>query len=254
MTIQEIFKQPPRPLLNIYFTAGFPKLNSMPVLLETLAESGVDMVEIGIPYSDPLSDGPIIQNSNSLALKNGITLNMIFEQLVENPTDIPKIMMGYFNTVLQYGMEQFCQKCAHTGVSGVILPDLPIEIWIDQYKPTFEKYGLSNIFLITPETSDDRIRYIDSHSSSFIYAVSSSGTTGRNQGFRRAEKYLKHINGLSLNHPVMVGFNISNADDFTYVCKYAQGGIIGSAFIKYIENSNDITYDTKQFVSLITKK
>jgi len=254
MTIQELFKQAKRPLLNIYFTAGFPELNSMPVLLETLSVSGVDMVEIGIPYSDPLSDGTVIQNSNSIALKNGIALSMIFRQLKKSPTSIPKIMMGYFNTVLQYGMEHFCRKCYETGVSGVILPDLPINIWLNQYKSIFEEYGLSNIFLITPETTDERIRFIDRYSTSFIYAVSSSGTTGRIHGIRDCEDYLKRINGLSLNHPVMVGFNIRNADDFYFACKYTHGGIIGSAFIKHIKNSKDIISDTKQFVSLIKKK
>lgn len=253
MTIKELCKQTSGNLLNIYFTAGFPELNSMQVLLEALAASSVDMVEIGIPYSDPLSDGPVIQDSNSIALKNGISLNLIFDQLSKINTSTPKIMMGYYNTILQFGMEKFCQKCPQTGVSGIILPDLPIDLWLMEYKSIFDKYDLSNIFLITPETSTERIHYIDENSTSFIYAVSSSGTTGTKQGIQGAESYLKRIHDLSLKHPVLVGFNISKTEDFDFACRYAQGGIIGSAFIKHIKNSNKLFDDTQSFVSRITQ-
>jgi len=251
MTIRELFKQAKNPLLNIYFTAGFPELDSMPVLLEALAAAGVDMVEIGIPYSDPLSDGPVIQNSSSIALKNGINLQLIFDQLTTNPTDFPKIMMGYFNTVLQYGMNNFCRDCEKTGVSGVILPDLPIDIYLKNYRAIFEKTGLSNIFLITPETSEERIRYIDKHSTSLLYAVSSSSTTGKKQGIRDAESYLNRISKMQLKHPIMVGFNISTPEDFAFAGQYARGGIIGSAFIKHISVGNDLAGDTAAFVKFI---
>ena len=253
MTIRELFKQSKRPLLNIYFTAGFPELNSMPVLLDSLKTSGVDMVEIGIPYSDPLSDGPVIQNSSAIALNNGINLGLIFEQLTASPTSIPKIMMGYFNTVLQYGVTRFCEKCEHTGVSGIILPDLPIDIYLNKYQAIFEKHGLSNIFLITPETSEERIRYIDRHSTSFIYAVSSSGTTGKTKGIQGASNYLKRISQMNLSHSLMVGFNISTAEDFAFAANYARGGIIGSAFIKHIRNGTALSRDAADFVEMICK-
>lgn len=251
MNIQEVFKQDNGSLLNIYFTAGYPTIDSMPVLLDALSESGVDMVEIGIPYSDPLCDGPTIQNSNAIALKNGISLELIFEQLRTYPTAIPKIMMGYYNSVLQFGMENFCQKCAECGVSGVILPDLPIDLWLEKYKLIFAQYSLSNIFLISPETPEDRIRYIDDHSSSFIYAVSSSGTTGGEQGIQGSEVYLKRISQMQLNHPILVGFNISKATDFEFASRYARGGIIGSAYIKQLANSHNLKQDTKNFISSI---
>lgn len=251
MNIKELFKLKKESLLNIYFTAGYPGIDSMPILLDNLYDSGVDMVEIGIPYSDPLSDGPTIQGSNSIALKNGISLSLIFEQLRDHPTEIPKIMMGYFNSVLQFGVERFCQECFACGVSGVILPDLPMDLWIEKYKSIFDNYDLSNIFLITPETNDERIRFIDQHSTSFIYAVSSSGMTGGEQGIQGAESYLKRIKQLSLEHPLMVGFNISKATDFDFACEYAHGGIIGSAFIKHIANSKNLVQDTHNFISSI---
>ena len=251
MTIRELFKQKKKPLLNIYFTAGFPELNSMPVLLKTLETAGVDMVEIGIPYSDPLSDGPMIQNSSAIALKNGIDLQLIFKQLAALPTAIPKIMMGYFNTVLQYGVARFCKDCEQCGISGVILPDLPIDLYLKHYQATFEKHGLSNIFLITPETSEERISYIDRHSTSFIYAVSSSGTTGKTQGIQGAKNYLERISRMNLKHPLMIGFNISTADDFAFAAKYARGGMIGSAFIKHIQNGKSLALDTSDFVMMI---
>ena len=253
MTIQDLFSQSKKRLLNIYFTAGFPKIDSLPVILNSLTTAGVDMVEIGIPYSDPLSDGPVIQNSSSIALKNGINLGIIFEQLIASPSPIPKIMMGYFNTVLQFGIQEFCKKCEQSGVSGVILPDLPIDIYLKQYKKTFEQYGLSNIFLITPETSEKRIRYIDQHSSSFIYAVSSSSTTGKKQGIQDAESYLLRISKMELKNPIMVGFNISTATDFAFAGKYARGGIIGSAFIKHIGHGKSLADDAKEFITMILK-
>lgn len=251
MTIQERLKQKKKNLLNIYFTAGFPQIDSLPIILESLEKAGADLVEIGIPYSDPLSDGPTIQQSNSIALKNGISLELIFEQLESSSSTIPKIMMGYFNSVLQFGMRKFCEKCAQNGVSGVILPDLPIDIWEQQYKSLFEEFRISAIFLISPETSEERIRMIDEKSTSFIYAVSSAGTTGTKKGILGAEGYLKRIQGLQLKNPVLVGFNIGSREDFEFACRFTNGGIIGSAFIKHIKESRDLTNDIIQFIDFI---
>jgi tryptophan synthase alpha chain len=251
MTLQELFKNKDHDLLNIYFSAGFPHIDSMAEILDSLEKSGADMVEIGIPYSDPLSDGPTIQKSNSIALKNGISLELIFQQLENSSSSLPKIMMGYYNSVLQFGMKKFCARCAQTGVSGVILPDLPIEIWEQQYKSLFEEFGLSAIFLITPETSEERIRMIDQKTTSFIYAVSSAGTTGTKKGIFGAEDYLKRIQSLQLTNPVLVGFNIGSPEDFQFANKFANGGIIGSAFINHIKESTDLTKDINNFIHYI---
>ncbi len=254
MTINELFAKPKRQLLNIYFTAGYPEKESMLELLPALEKSGVDMVEIGIPYSDPLSDGPTIQNSNSIALKNGITLDLIFEQLTVSDSRIPKIMMGYFNSVLQYGVEKFCKKCKENKISGIILPDLPLDIYKQHYQSLFEQYGLSNIYLITPQTTEERIRLIDKNSTSFIYAVSTSSTTGSNTGIQGAQNYLQRIQNMNLKSPIMIGFNIKTSHDFQFACRYATGGIIGSAFIKYIANSREISLDTQTFIQSILPK
>jgi len=251
MTLKELLSEKQNGLLNIYFTAGFPQLNSLPVLLESLEEAGADMVEIGIPFSDPISDGPTIQQSNSKALENGIYLDLIFQQLESSSAKIPKIMMGYFNSVLQFGVEDFCIRCQKTGISGLILPDLPLEIYQQKYKSIFNKYGLHFILLITPETSNERIRTIDKNSSAFIYAVSSSGTTGTKKGIQGAGKYLQRIQELQLKHPVLVGFNIGGPEDFQFANRYGQGAIIGSAFIKHISTSKDLKKACKTFISYI---
>ncbi len=254
MNLQELFKNKKEPLLNIYFTAGFPELNSMPEILAGLEEAGVDMVEIGMPFSDPLSDGPTIQESSSIAIKNGITTDMIFEQLANNTSNIPKIMMGYFNTVYLYGIEKFCKKCKENGVGGLIIPDLPIDIYQEKYHSIFVHYGIAIIFLITPQTSEERIRYIDKCSTSFIYAVSSSSTTGKGTGIQSAESYLRRLKQMNLSSPLMVGFNISTKEDFDFASTYATGGIIGSAFIKHIKGSKNIKEDIKTFIQTIRAK
>jgi tryptophan synthase alpha chain len=251
MKLQELLSKKKENLLNIYFTAGFPYLNSLPEIVKSLEQSGVDMVEIGIPYSDPLSDGPTIQQSNSAAIANGISLDLIFKQLEYLQTRIPKIMMGYYNSVFQYGMEKFCESCVQTGISGIILPDLPIDIWVSKYKNMFENYGLSTIFLITPKTSIERIRKIDASTSSFIYAVSSAGTTGAKNGILGAASYLQKINELRLDNPILLGFNIAGPEDFKVACRYTNGGIIGSAFIKHIKNSTQLSKDIAQFIDYI---
>ncbi len=229
-------------LLSIYFTAGFPKLNDTVNIIENLEQSGVDMIEIGLPFSDPLADGPTIQDSSTKALKNGMTTKVLFEQLkhIRKTVNIPLIIMGYFNPILQYGIEAFCQKCQEIGIDGLIIPDLPVDVYTEQYKTIFETYGLTNIFLITPQTSNERIRFIDSVSNGFIYMVSSANVTGSQTGFGTEQtQYFKRIANMALKTPQIVGFGINNHNTFTQATHYAKGAIIGSAFIKYIEK-NDI--------------
>lgn len=251
MTLPEKLSRKKQNLLNIYCTAGYPKLNDLPTIIRALHEAGADMVEIGIPFSDPLADGPTIQKSNGIALENGITLELIFAQLEQAEKAIPKIMMGYFNSVLQFGLERFCQRCQEVGVSGVILPDLPIELYELGYKNLFEQYGLSMIFLITPQTSIERIKKIDALSSTFIYAVSSSSTTGKTTGLGSANAYLEGLKSLPIKHPILVGFNISKPEDLNLVYEHTNGGIIGSAFIKHLQGKTDIASATKSFINYI---
>jgi tryptophan synthase alpha chain len=232
-------------LLSIYFSAGYPKLEDTVTIIENLEKSGVDMIEIGLPFSDPLADGPTIQASSTQALKNGITTEILFEQLkgIRRTVEIPLIIMGYFNPMLQYGVEAFCKKCNEIGIDGLIIPDLPVDVYNEEYKSIFEMYGLINVFLITPQTSNDRIHFIDSISNGFIYMVSSASVTGSQSGFGDNQKeYFKRISNMDLKNPQIVGFGINNSDTFNYATKYAKGAIIGSAFIKYLtDNSvNDI--------------
>jgi tryptophan synthase alpha chain len=252
--LKDILSAKPNGLLNIYCTAGYPSMEDMPTIVNALHEAGADMVEIGMPYSDPIADGPTIQESNKIALANGITVERIFEQLARCRPEIPKILMGYFNPVMQYGIEKFCARCYETGVDGLILPDLPVEIYERQYKALFEKHGLSNIFLITPHTSEERVRQIDALSSTFIYAVSSSSTTGKGDGLGAAAQYLKGLKSLPVTHPLMVGFNISEPQDLALVHQHANGGIIGSAFIKFLKGKTDVAEASKNFVDYITSK
>lgn len=197
-------------LLSIYFTAGYPNINDTVSIIQDLEKSGVDMVEIGLPFSDPLADGPTIQSSSTQALKNGMTTEVLFNQIKEirNTVSIPLIIMGYFNPVLQYGVEDFCKKCQEIGIDGLILPDLPVDVYAEEYKATFEKYGLINVFLITPQTSDERIRFIDSASNGFIYMVSSASTTGAKSGFGDEQTaYFNRIAEMNLNNPQIVGLD-----------------------------------------------
>ncbi|NER12340.1 tryptophan synthase subunit alpha [Leptobacterium flavescens] len=224
-------------LLSIYFTAGYPSVNDTVSILKELEKSGVDMVEIGLPFSDPLADGPTIQESSTLALKNGMTTDLLFEQLkdIRESVSIPLIIMGYFNPMMQYGVDKFCQKCAEIGIDGLIIPDLPVDVYHDQFQAIFEKHGLINVFLITPQTSEERIRFIDSISSGFIYMVSSASTTGAKNTFGEDQSsYFEKIAAMNLKNPQIVGFGISNAETFNQATKKAKGAIIGSAFIKYI--------------------
>ena len=229
--------QQDKKLLSIYFTAGYPNLEDTLPILEQLQEAGVDMVEIGLPFSDPLADGPTIQESSTQALRNGMTTQKLFDQLkdVRQTIDIPLIIMGYFNPMLQYGVEAFCAQCAKIGIDGIIMPDLPLAEYEAAYKPIFEKYGLINVFLITPQTSDNRIRQIDVASDGFIYMVSSASTTGAQSGFGdETRAYFKRIADMQLHNPQIVGFGISNFETFKTATTYAKGAIIGSAFVKHL--------------------
>lgn len=227
--------QEDKKLLSIYFSAGYPNVNDTVQIIQDLEKSGVDMIEIGLPFSDPLADGPTIQESSTQALYNGMTTKLLFEQLkdIRQTVKIPLIIMGYFNPMLQYGVEKFCQKCAEIGIDGLIIPDLPVAIYAENYKAIFEKYGLINVFLITPQTSDERIRFIDSVSNGFIYMVSSASVTGSQSGFGNTqEDYFKRIAAMNLKNPQIVGFGISDKTTFNQATQFAKGAIIGSAFIK----------------------
>ena len=241
-------------LLSIYFTAGYPSLNSTVQIIEELERNGVDMIEIGLPFSDPLADGPTIQESSTAALKNGMTTEILFEQLknIRKTVSIPLVIMGYFNPVLQYGVEEFCGKCASIGIDGLILPDLPLDVYQSNYKEIFEKYGLLNTFLITPQTSDERIHQIDEASNGFIYMVSSASVTGSKSGFgSEQEAYFDRIANMNLKNPQIVGFGIKDSDTFQQATQKAKGAIIGSAFIKHLTvNGNK---NIHEFVNSIKK-
>jgi tryptophan synthase alpha chain len=231
----------PKKLLSIYFTAGYPELDDTAKVIKELQASGVDMIEIGLPFSDPLADGPTIQASSTEALKNGMTTEKLFDQLasIRDEVSVPLLIMGYFNPMLQYGIEAFCQKCSQTGIDGLIIPDLPVDVFHEQYLPIFEKYGLYNVFLITPQTSDDRIKYIDEISKGFIYMVSSASTTGAKNSFDTSQlDYFRRIEDLDLQTPQIVGFGISNKETFRQATSYANGAIIGSAFVKYLKENS----------------
>jgi len=253
-TLKKLLETKKEGLLNIYCTAGYPRLNDLPTIVNALHEAGVDMVEIGIPYSDPIADGETIQESNAIALKNGISIDLIFEQLKLCTKDIPKIVMTYFNPVFKYGLERFCQRCQELGIEGIIIPDLPLDLYQSRYKKLFQNYGLSPIFLITPQTSKERLKLIDGLSSRFIYAVSSSSTTGKTIGINGGSAYLSGLKDLGLQQPILVGFNIGTAKDLAHVQEHAQGGIIGSAFIKHLGKYTDPIKACHSFVEQITKR
>lgn len=241
-------------LLSIYFTAGYPNIQDTVPIIQQLEKSKVDMIEIGLPFSDPLADGPTIQASSTQALNNGMTTKLLFEQLkdIRKTVTIPLLLMGYFNPILQYGVEAFCKKCAEIGIDGCIIPDLPMDEYNEKHRAIFERYGLLNVFLITPQTSDERIRYIDENSNGFIYMVSSASTTGAKTGFGDEQThYFKHIPAMKLKNPLIVGFGISNKETFRQATQYANGAIIGSAFIKYLNNHS--IDDIADFVREIIK-
>jgi tryptophan synthase alpha chain len=252
--IEKLFNEKKKNILSIFFTAGFPVLNSTVSIIESLEKEGVDLIEIGFPFSDPLADGPIIQNSSKLALENGMTLNLLLSQLkdIRSRVKIPLLLMGYLNPLLQFGMEKFLKTASEIGIDGTILPDLPLQEYLDHYQSLFQQYNLSNIFLITPQTSDERIKLIDKHSNGFIYLVSSASTTGTQMGVTdEKEKLFLRINKMKLKNPVMVGFGISDKKSFLAATKNSNGAIIGSAFIKAIESGENIDRKIHEFISNI---
>ena len=248
--IQELFKRKQRKVLNVYCTAGYPQLTSTLDVMKALQESGADLIELGMPYSDPLADGPVIQASSAVALANGMTLTKLFEQLKDFRKDIqvPVVLMGYLNPVLQYGFERFCADAVAVGIDGLIIPDIPVYEFETEYRAITEKYGLDFIFLITPETPEQRIRKIDSLSSGFLYAVSSSSITGSDKDFGAVEAYLQRLEGMGLTNPILVGFGIRDKATFDTASKYTAGAIIGSAYIKALQKSNDIKKETREFL------
>lgn len=242
-----------RKVLNVYCTAGYPQLDSTIPVMMALQEAGADIIELGMPYSDPLADGPVIQQSNMVALENGITIEKLFAQLqgFRHQVYLPVILMGYMNPVLQYGFEKFCQHAADVAIDGLILPDLPIYEFENEYGPLIRRYGLSFIFLVTPETSEERIRKIDELSTGFIYAVSSSSTTGKDTNISHQAAYFQKLKEMRLRNPVLVGFGIKDKQTFDSATQYADGAIIGSAYIKALEGSPDIALTTNAFIKSI---
>ncbi|MBU3714393.1 MAG: tryptophan synthase subunit alpha [Ferruginibacter sp.] len=251
--IKKTFEKKNNRILNVYFTAGYPHLESTTEIIRSLQENGADLIEIGMPYSDPLADGETIQQSGAVALSNGMTIKKLFEQLkgYREFFHLPIILMGYMNPVLQYGFEKFCADAASVGVSGLILPDLPPHEFREVYGDIIKKYGLDFIFLVTPETSEERIRMLDKLSSGFIYAVSSSSTTGGKTDIDNVAKYLQRLKSYHLTNPILVGFGIKDKASFDAVCNHADGGIIGSAYINALKNATDISATTKAFLNEI---
>lgn len=239
--------------LNIYFTAGIPQLEDTAEIIKLIQNSGADMMEIGMPYSDPVADGEIIQKAHELALRNGMTIAKLFEQLksVKNEIKIPIILMGYINPVLSFGFENFCRECLKSGVSGLIIPDLPPIEFEKNYREILEKHNLTFTFLVTPETSDERIKYLDSLSSGFLYAVSSSSTTGNENKSINNEDYLQKLASLPLKNPLFIGFGIKNKKDFDEVTTKADGGIIGTAFVKILLNDKNWKINAIDFINSI---
>ncbi|MBE49957.1 MAG: tryptophan synthase subunit alpha [Flammeovirgaceae bacterium] len=251
--ITNLFKEKKNNILSIYFTAGYPSLNDSIEIIKTLDECNVDLIEIGMPFSDPIADGPIIQNSSNIAIDNGMNLNVLFDQLadIRKITEIPIILMGYVNPVYQFGYDKFIKKILDCHLDGLILPDLPFDDYKIQFKPIFDKKNLSFISLITPNTSEDRIKQIDNNSKGFIYMVSSSSITGKKSSFNKNQiQYFNRINSLSLKNPKIIGFGISDKESFEQACKYSNGAIIGSNFIKSLDK-NDLSKSIRKYIRLI---
>lgn len=242
--INELFEKKTTGILSIYFTAGFPRLDDTCDIIKELEQNGVDLIEIGIPFSDPMADGPTIQESSTMALRNGMTLKLLFEQLkdIRQTVSIPLIMMGYLNPIMQFGFENFCKKCQETGIDGAIIPDLPFKDYIAEYKPVADKYNLKIVMLITPETSEERIRLIDENTDGFIYMVSSASTTGAQNNFdEQKQAYFRKINGMNLRTPRLIGFGISNKSTFDSALQNASGAIIGSKFVSLLKDEKSIS-------------
>ena len=241
--INQLFEQrKDQKLLSLYFCAGCPTLDATGEVIKTMQRRGIAMIEVGIPFSDPLADGPVIQSAATQALKNGMNLRTLFAQLkaIKDEVEIPLVLMGYLNPILHYGIEEFCKSCVESGVSGMIIPDLPFKDYLDIVKPVADKYDLRVIMLITPETSEERIRFIDDHTDGFIYMVSSAAITGAQKSFDEAkQEYFRRINGMNLRNPRMIGFGISNKQTFEAAQQNAAGAIIGSKFVTLLNESKD---------------
>jgi tryptophan synthase alpha chain len=252
--INKLFQEKKERILSIYFTAGYPNLDDTVPMIQELVKNGVDLIEIGMPFSDPVADGPVIQHSSLIALQNGMSIRKLFDQMkdIRQSVDIPLILMGYINPVLQYGVEAFCKKCNEIGIDGLIIPDLPMNVYEDEFKSVFEANNLHNIFLITPQTSDDRLKVIDEASSGFIYMVSSNATTGAKTSVSEFQKqYFERVNSMSFKNPRLIGFGISNAETFENACQYASGAIIGSAFVRVLEGNEPLELKVSQFIKSI---
>ena len=240
--INQLFANKRENILSIYFCAGHPTLEGTANTIRTLEQKGVDMIEVGIPFSDPMADGPVIQDAATKALRNGMTLKKLFSQLENIRPDVqmPLVLMGYLNPIMQFGFEKFCQRCTEVGIDGVIIPDLPFKDYLEEYKPIADRYDIRIIMLITPETSDERIRFIDEHTDGFIYMVSSAATTGAQKEFGdQKQAYFSRIKSMNLNHPCMIGFGISNKQTLETAQANAAGAIIGSKFVKLYEETQD---------------
>jgi len=251
--IAELFVRKNKNVLNVYCTAGYPRLDSTLEVMKALQDNGVDLIELGMPYSDPLADGPVIQASGAKALENGMTIVTLFRQLktMRPGIGVPVLLMGYMNPVMQYGFEKFCADAVAAGVDGLILPDLPIYEFETEYGPIIRKHGLDFIFLVTPETSPERIRQLDALTSGFLYAVSSSSTTGKDKNMADQQAYFERLQRMSLKNPVLIGFGIKDKTTFAVACQHANGAIIGTAYIRALENAKDIAAATKQFLSSV---
>jgi tryptophan synthase alpha chain len=242
--IDELFKRKKNRILNVYCTAGYPYLHNTVEVMSALQKSGADLIELGMPYSDPLADGPVIQASSAKAIANGMTIKKLFSDLknFRNDINIPVILMGYMNPVLQFGFENFCKQCAEAGIDGLILPDLPMYEYETEYGPIVNKYGLRFVFLVTPETSEERVKKLDQLSSGFLYAVSSSSTTGNEKSMEQQLGYFKSLQDMQLKNPVLIGFGIKDKQTFDTACKYANGAIIGTAYIKALDKVSAEAY------------
>ncbi|TCZ68308.1 tryptophan synthase subunit alpha [Flaviaesturariibacter aridisoli] len=248
--LKDLFEQKQNRILNVYCTAGYPELESTVPVLRALQENGADIIELGMPYSDPLADGPVIQASSARALANGMSIETLFRQLegVRAELSVPVVLMGYLNPLLQYGFEAFCARAAACGVDGLIIPDIPLHAFEREYRDVVKKHGLDFIFLVTPETPEARVRKLDAASSGFLYAVSSSSVTGSAKDFPAVERYLERLQQLRLSNPVLVGFGIHDRDTFNSACRHANGAIIGSAYIRALAGAGSVEEGTKRFL------
>ncbi|HNW51130.1 MAG TPA: tryptophan synthase subunit alpha [Prolixibacteraceae bacterium] len=253
--LQQKFQDKKENLLTVYFTAGYPELNDTATIIKELEASGADIIEVGMPFSDPVADGPTIQESDLKALQNGMSIKKLLEQLkaIKGEVNIPILLMGYINPIWKFGLEKFLKTCEESGVSGLILPDIPLNEFVKDFKPLYDKYNLSNVFLITPQTTDERIRAYDEACNGFIYMVSSASTTGSNKSVDEEKQmvYFNRVKSLGLKNPTQIGFNIKDKASFDRACSFANGGIIGSAFIKKLIEEGDLKMKVREFVKSI---